>query len=291
MAKKALGKGLGAIISTSSQPVEDMERGISESLDRVVELSIREIKPNPHQPRLHFDESEIHGLAESIQQVGLIQPIIVRKDEDSYYIIAGERRWRACKKAGIDMIKAIIMEAGEEMNLSLALIENLQRADLDPIEEARAYKMLSSRFKLKQAEIAERVGKDRASVSNMVRLLNLPEHMQEALSNGEMSTGHAKLLLSLSGQRQEQIFNEILSEGLSVRALEKKIEENSESSGKGGAAGKQKKDPHVRKMEEMLISLLGTKVEIRHQGTKGRIEIHYYSLDDFDRITGLLKDE
>ncbi len=291
MAKKALGKGLGAIISTSSQPVEDLERGFAENTDRVSELDIRHIMPNPHQPRLHFDESEIQGLAESIKQVGLIQPIIVRQDQNNYYIIAGERRWRACKKAGLQKIKAIIMEAGEEMNLSLALIENLQRTDLDPIEEAKAYKMLSSRFKLKQAEIAERVGKDRASVSNVIRLLNLPEHMQEALSAGSISSGHAKLLLSLSGQRQEQLFNEVLSEGLSVRALEKKIEDFGDNTGEESSSKTQRKDPHIRKMEEMLISLLGTKVEIRHQGSKGRIEIHYYSLDDFDRITGLLKEE
>ena len=167
MTKKALGKGLGAIISASPTPADDMEKVvIGESRNNVIELSLDRIIPNPDQPRTYFDENEIHGLAESIKSVGLIQPIIVREKEGLYVIVAGERRYRACKYNEMKNIKAIIIEADDEQNLTMALIENIQRESLNPIEEAKAFKVLINRFKLKQQDLAKKVGKDRTTITN-----------------------------------------------------------------------------------------------------------------------------
>lgn len=293
MAKKVLGKGLGAIISSSPTPVDSMEFAVSEAKDRIVELDIEAIRPNPDQPRTRFNEEEIEGLAESIRSVGLIQPIVVRREGEAYYVVAGERRLRASKSAGLQKIKSIVIRANEEENLTLALIENIQRTDLDPIEEAKAYRLLINRFRLKQHDVAQRVGKDRATVANLMRLLSLPEQMQRAVSERRISVGHAKVLLGLPPERQNELFNEILDKGHSVRALEKILESDSGEDGKPRKGTAKKSAPrdaaHIRKMEEMLVSLLGTKVEIRHSGGKGRIEISYYSLDDFDRIIDILK--
>ena len=293
MAKKVLGKGLGAIISSSPTPVDSMEMAVGEVRERIVELDLGSIRPNPDQPRSHFNEEEIEGLAESIRNVGLIQPIVVRREGEGYYVVAGERRLRASKLAGLQKIKSIVIRASEEENLTLALIENIQRTDLDPIEEAKAYRLLISRFRLKQHDVAQRVGKDRATVANLLRLLTLPEQMQRALSEGRISVGHAKVLLALSPERQSELFNEILDKGYSVRMLERLAgSDGAAATGtKKGAAKKAgpRDAAHIRKMEEMLVSLLGTKVEIRHSEGKGRIEISYYSLDDFDRIIDILK--
>ncbi|HEY1404978.1 MAG TPA: ParB/RepB/Spo0J family partition protein [Spirochaetota bacterium] len=288
--KRVLGKGLSAIIASSPQPVEEIEKVIVDDKDRIIEIELSQISPNPDQPRLFFDETEIEGLSESIKAVGLIQPIIVRKDNDRFFIVAGERRFRATKLAGFTKIRAIVVSASEEENFSMALIENVQRQNLDPIEESKAYRMLINRFKLKQNDVAQRVGKGRESIANSLRLLNLPDQMQEALSAGKLSVGHAKVLLSIeSPDDQMAYFDQIQERGLSVRALESIIsEEKSTSSGakKNGKNGKSlsAKEAHIRKMEDKLRQLMGTKVEIRHSGTKGRIEISYYSLEDFERI-------
>jgi len=288
MAKKVLGKGLGAIITTSPTPASDFEKVLLQDKERIVDIPVVSIMPNPEQPRVHFDQAEIAGLAQSIQHVGLLQPIIVRKQGDEYFIVAGERRWRACKLLGMPTIKAIVMNTSEEQNLTLALIENIQRTNLDPIEEAKAYKILSTRFKLKQSEISDRVGKDRATVANIIRLLNLPEHMQEALQDGKINVGHAKLLLSVSMEEQEALYEKIINQGLSVRDVERAIAEVPKSSIK---KKKKAKDAHLRKLEEELIAFLGTRVAIHHSVGKGRIEISFYSLEDFDRIVSIIKGE
>jgi ParB family transcriptional regulator, chromosome partitioning protein len=292
MAKKVLGKGLGAIISTSPTPVEDMEMAVSESRDRIVELDAEAVQPNPDQPRSNFDEEEINGLAESIRSMGLIQPILVRREGDRYFVIAGERRLRASKIAGLKKVKAIVIKTTEEDNLTLALIENIQRTNLNPIEEAKAYRVLINRFKLRQQDVAQKVGRDRATIANLMRLLTLPETIQHAIIAGTVSVGHAKVLLSFPPDRINRAYAEIVDRGLSVRALEMMADaENPEAAEvkKKGRRQSQKKDPHIAKMEDMLVSRLGTKVEIRHAGKRGRIEISYYSLDDFDRIIELLK--
>ncbi|MCU0848357.1 MAG: ParB/RepB/Spo0J family partition protein [Spirochaetes bacterium] len=286
MTKKVLGKGLGAIITASPTPVQDFEKGVSEDAGRIVEIEAESILPNPDQPRTHFDPHGIEGLAESIRAAGLIQPIIVRKAGSAYTVVAGERRLRATKLAGLKKIRAIVIEADEVQNLTLALIENIQRSDLDPIEEAEAYRVLISRFSLKQQDIASRVGKERATITNSLRLLNLPEPIKRSLSSGEISVGHAKVLLSVEEDRQMDLYRAAKDRGLSVRALEALISETKKSPKKDR---KKNKDAHIRKMEEKLISKLGTKVEIKHSGGKGRIEISYYSLDDFERIIDLIK--
>ena len=287
MAKKVLGKGLSAIISTSSAPVEALEKGIEQSAEKIVDLDIGSVQPNPDQPRTRFDEPEIKGLAASIEAVGLLQPIIVRRTDQGFCVVAGERRLRASKLAGMKKIRSIIIEADEVKNLTMALIENIQRTDLNPIEEAEAYRVLVNRFNLRQQDIAARVGKDRATVANCLRLLQLPPEIQEALAAGEISAGHAKVLLSVEGARQISLYREIVKKALSVRALEQVMQEDGGK--KKTAKKKPAKEAHLRRMEEELVSVLGTKVEIRHSAGKGKIEISYYSLDDFDRIVDIIK--
>ncbi len=294
MTKKALGKGLGAIISMSPASVEDIENNVVNNKDRVRDLDMAKIIPNPDQPRSYFDENEITGLAESINAVGIIQPIIVREKDGLFIIIAGERRYRACKLNEMKKIKGIIIEADEEQNFSMALIENIQRENLNAIEEAKAYKLMINRFKMKQQDVAKRVGKDRTTVTNTLRLLNLPEEVQEGIIDKRISAGHAKVLLSLEDpEKQLRLFNDIVEKGLSVRSLEQIISPEKNENGTSGKIGEQKavhkKSPQIKKMEEDLITKLGTKVEIRHSGSKGRIEISYYSLDDFERIMEKIK--
>ncbi len=293
MSKKKLGKGLGAIISTSSAPVEEMEKAVTTDSSRVVNLEMSKIIPNPDQPRTDFQEEEIRGLAESINSVGLIQPIIVRKKDSAYVIVAGERRYRATKLNGSKKIKAIVIEADEELNFTLALIENIQRENLNPIEEARAYKVLISNFKLKQAEVAKKVGKERATITNAIRLLNLPEMIQQALVEKKISSGHAKALLSVQENAMRiKLFEEVVAKGLSVRALEGIVKTLNSKESETTESSKEKqsgKSPQIKKMEDELISKLGTKVEIRHSAGKGKIEISYYSLEDFERIIEKIK--
>jgi len=287
MAKKALGKGLEAIISKSTTPVADFEEQVIAHGDRIVHIDTNAIKPNPDQPRTHFDENEIKGLAESIRSVGMLQPIIVRRAGSDYFVVAGERRLRASKRAGVPKIRAIVIQASEEENITLALVENIQRANLDPIEEAKVYRVLSERFSLTQNDIAGRVGKDRATIANLLRLLALPSEIQASISAGELSVGHAKVLLGTSGAQQKTLFREIIDNGLSVRALESRLA-GSAGTKKPSPAKPKSKNPQIRKMEELLVSRLGTKVEIKHAGPHGTIEISYYSLDDFDRIVELI---
>jgi len=284
--KRVLGKGLSAIITESAKPVEELEAGMAGDASRIVEIDVARIKPNPDQPRTHFSEEEIAGLSESIKSVGLLQPIIVRKVSEDYFVVAGERRLRASKLAGLKRIRAIIMETTEEENITYALIENIQRTNLDPIEEAKAYRVLINRFKLKQQEVAQKVGKDRTTIANLMRLLALPDIVQAGISEGRISAGHAKAILAVPEHRQMAVYDETVKKGLSVRALEKIAESFSDE--KPGQKTRAK-NPHIKKMEEMLVSIFGTKVEIKHSGSRGKIEINYYSLDDFERILEILK--
>ena len=295
MTKKALGKGLGAIISTSPASVEDIENSVINDKNRIRDLDISKIIPNPDQPRTFFDENEIAGLAESISAVGIIQPIIVREKDGLFIIVAGERRYRACKLNEMKKIKGIVIEADDEQNFSMALIENIQRENLNPIEEAKAYKLMIHRFKLKQQDVAKKVGKDRTTITNTLRLLNLPEEVQEGIIDKRISAGHAKVLLSLEDpDKQLRLFNDVIEKGLSVRSLEAIIDPVKDTNNSGNNKNSEQKavtakSPQIKKMEEDLITKLGTKVEIRHSGSKGRIEISYYSLDDFERIMEKIK--
>ncbi len=293
MTKKALGKGLGAIISTSPTPAAELENIVVEDKNRIREIELARILPNPDQPRTVFDENEILGLAESIKAVGLIQPIIVRENSGQFIIVAGERRYRACRLNEMKKIKAIVIEADEEQNFTMALIENIQRQDLNPIEEAKAYRLLIDRFKLKQQDLAKKVGKERTTITNSLRLLNLPEDIQLGLVERKITSGHAKVLLSIDDQdRIIKVYNDVVEKGISVRALESMLngtKEENASGGNGSQRAVQQKSSQIKKMEEDLISKLGTKVEIKHSNGKGRIEISYYSLDDFERIVEKIK--
>jgi ParB family chromosome partitioning protein len=291
--KKKLGKGLSAIISTHSMPVNPLEKHIVDDSARIIDLSLDKITANPEQPRTRFNDVTLRGLAESIESVGLIEPIIVRKTDKGYLVVAGERRLRAVKLLKHSTIKAIVIEADEEKNYTMALIENIQRENLNPIEEAKAYKTLIEKFNLKQADVAKLVGKERATITNSLRLLNLSDDIQSDISDGLISLSHAKVLLSAPEEKHKELHRLILQEDLSVRALESilkgesQIQTNSKESASGKTISKKDKDAHIKKVEEELRRVLGTKIEIKHSGNKGKIEISYYSLDDFERIVDM----
>ena len=278
MTRKALGKGLSALLGDAKPPEE-----------RLVELDIDLIDPNNHQPRTRFSEEKLQELAASIKTNGIVQPIVVRRRGLRYQLIAGERRWRAAQLAGLSKIPAIIRDVADSQLLELSLIENIQREDLNPIEEAHAYHRLIDGLKLTQEEIAQRVGRDRSSVTNYLRLLKLPQEIQKLVEDEKLSMGHARALLALpSPQMQKQVASEILSRSLSVRETERMIQRLLTTGGKRKTASVQVDDPNTRTAEEKLCRWLGTKVRIIPNARGGRIEIEYYSDSDLDRIFNLI---
>jgi ParB family chromosome partitioning protein len=287
--KNALGKGLNVLIpETSNQPIK-RRRNHNTGNQYNFTVNINEIEPNRNQPRKHFDEQALKELADSIKQYGIIQPLVVQKKEEYYEIIAGERRWRAAKLAGIKEIPVIVKNYSENEILEIALIENIQRENLNPIEEARAYQALLEEFSLKQDEIAEKVSKSRSAITNSLRLLKLNEKVQEMVVNGELSMGHARALLAIKDQEvQIQTAKRIVEEGLSVRNIEKIVKELSNKK------EKKKEDDRYKYLykdaEENLKQILGNKVSIKNKkNNKGKIEIEYYSQDDLERIIDLLQ--
>ncbi|AIS53587.1 stage 0 sporulation protein J [Thermoanaerobacter kivui] len=275
--KKGLGRGLQALIPEYQ----------TEDLQGVETIKISDIQPNQYQPRKHFNEETLKELADSIKEHGVIQPIIVRKINSSYQIVAGERRWRAAKIAGLSEIPAIIKDFDDRQVMEIALIENLQREDLDPIDEAKAYKSLMEQFNLTQEEISKRVGKSRSAIANSIRLLNLDERVQNMLSKGDITIGHAKVILSLTNKNlQYEVANKIVLEGLNVRDTEKLIKNLSETNRKVSKRNERKStNVHLKEIEENLCSLLGTKVKISHKSkNKGIIQIEYYGEEDLTRI-------
>ena len=274
--KVALGKGLKALLPETDE-------------DKVQELPLDAIIPNPEQPRKDFDEAGLRELAESIKQKGLLQPILVRKDPSGgYIIVAGERRWRASKMAGLERIPAMVMDVTREESLEVALIENIQRDDLGPLEMAEAFKRLIEEFDYTQEALASRIGKDRATVANYLRLLNLPPDVKDALRRGAITMGHAKAILSLPTKAlQVQATKEVLKKGLSVRQTEALCRSLQGEAKKPKGQGKGK-DPNIIALEDKLRQSLGTKVTLKHRGQKGRIEIEYYSLDELDRLIEIL---
>ena len=263
-------------------------------------VSLERLRANPGQPRRRFDEAELGELAASIKNHGIIQPIIVDEDEGRYVIVAGERRSRAAALAGLTEVPVIVRRYSDQKRLEVALIENIHRSDLNPIEEAAAFRQLMETGGLSQDEAAERVGKSRSAVANALRLLKLPAKMREALEEGSLTAGHARAILSLSGAAQERLFGEINAKGLSVREAEKRAADiaaalTAESgraaggaAGNAGTVGVAKREPELKTMEERFIEKLGTKVAIHGTLKKGRIEIDYYSMEDLDRLYGLL---
>lgn len=283
--RPALGKGLSALIPDAPEPPRSSP----------VELDIDRLTPNTYQPRGQFDDGRLDELAKSIASNGVIQPIVVRKVGDQFHIIAGERRWRAAQKAGLKRVPVVVKDVpsgGEQSVLEMALIENIQRENLNPIDEALAYRRLSDEFKLTQEQIATSVGKDRATVANFIRLLRLPEEVRADVASGSLSMGHARALLALTNEAdQRRIAREVVSRNLSVRETESMVRKATEEKGPSRAGAEAPKaDVHTRAAEDRLRLRFGTKVRIVRSGRKGRIEIDFGNEDElirlFEQLTG-----
>jgi len=275
MAKKfGLGRGLDKLI-----PEDDENIGI---------LDINKIKPNKKQPRKYFDEDKIAMLAESIKEHGMIQPIIVQKEDEDYSIVAGERRWRAAKKANLKEVPVIIMDIAESAVLEISLIENIQRQDLNPIEEANAYKRLIDDFKLTQEELSKKIGKSRTSISNTMRLTNLDDRVQEFLVEEILSEGHGRAILAIENKDdQYKLAQKVVDENLNVRETESLASNFYKVK---PVARKLRLDPYYKDVEKRLAKSIGTKVSLKPKArNKGKIEIEYYSMDDLNRILEHLK--
>ncbi len=276
MQKQALGKGLGALIPDLSALDDKEKRALG-----ITEIELDRIVPNEYQPRKTFDDEKLHELASSIREQGVIQPVIVHRAGSGYALIAGERRWRASRLAGLKTIPALVKEATKRELLEMALIENIQREDLNPLESAEAYKRLQDEFKLTQEDLAKRVGKERSTVTNFLRLLNLPKELRHDIAAGNLSMGHAKALLSLERVRDQlQAAALIVKKGLSVREAEMLA-----SRLKNPPKEKKARMGHeLKAVEEKLKKALGTKVSIATKAKGGRIVIDYYSNEELDRI-------
>lgn len=298
--RTALGRGLSALVSTKpvaidgSAALKIAPSEIPSNSEQVYKISLDLITPNPNQPRTHFAQEDINELADSIRIQGVIQPVLLRKTAlDKYEIVAGERRYRAAKQAGLKEIPAIVKELTDKETLELAIIENVQRADLNPVEEAKAYERLQTEFNLTQAEVAERVGKERATVANLLRLLKLNPEVLSLLEDGKLSTGHAKVLLSVKDpSAQLNLAKKVISDSLSVREIEGLVARVEVLDGgksrpgtlEGFPSAKEPKS-HFPEIEDRLRGVLGTKVSIKHgEKGSGKILIEYYSEPELDRL-------
>jgi ParB family chromosome partitioning protein len=293
--RSRLGRGLSALLPEEEAPaVKPAVSGKDRRAGAELLIPLDRLRANPGQPRKHFDDAELAELAASIREHGVIQPVIVDEEDGGYIIIAGERRTRAARLAGLGEIPVVVRRYSDRQRLEIALVENIHRADLNPVEEAVAYRELMERSGLSQDEAAARVGKNRSTVANALRLLKLPGNMRDALEEGALSAGHARAILSVTGAAaQEKLFAEISAKNLSVRQAEDRAAELSgrgKKTGKTPAAGTVKRDPELKAMEDRFIQKLGTKVAINGTLKKGRVEIDYYSMDDLDRLCRLLGD-
>lgn len=277
--RPGLGRGLDALIPPSeSQPTSG-----------IVNIPIQNIIPNPRQPRSHIDKDELLELAASIREHGVIQPVIVSYDDavSQYILIAGERRWLAAREAGLETVPAIVREVNEQQRIELALIENVQRSDLSPLETAEAYRQLNEEFGLSHEQIADQVGKSRASVTNTLRLLKLPMDVKQALAENKISEGHARALLSLSTpQAQSAVLQSILSKNLNVRQTELLVRKLMGE--KPRSATKHQRSPEVAEIEDRLRSHLGTKVKVNQYRKGGTVVIHYFSSEELEAILAIL---
>ena len=293
--KKGLGKGLDSLIPEKSnkplakEPAE--EKRESESGSGIQMMKINMVEPNRDQPRKKFDEDAILELADSIKQFGVLQPLLVRKNKDYYEIIAGERRWRAAKQAGVKEVPVIVKEYTEQEIVEIGLIENIQRENLNPIEEALAYKRLLTEFNLKQEEVAERVSKSRTAVTNSMRLLKLADEVQQMIIDEKITTGHARALITIEDtEKQIEIAKKVVDEKLSVRDIEKLVKDLNKPKKEKKAAKQIKNEFIYQDIEEKLKQSFGTKVSVTaKEDGSGKIEIDFYSSDDLDRILDLLK--
>lgn len=287
--KRALGKGLSALLPNRPEAAAATE---SEPGSGLLHLSIEQIEPNPLQPRAVFQADRLNELAQSIRENGIIQPLVVRKAGDRFQLIAGERRWRAARLAGLDKVPVVVQEFAEDRLMEVALVENIQREDLNPIEVAQAFERLNKQFKLSHEQIAQRTGKDRTTVTNLLRLLKLPGDIQILLAEHRLSTGHARALLGLEDpEAQIEVAGRITSEGLSVRQVERLAQRMNEPR-EAKPAEEAVVDPNVRAAIQELERKLGTRVRIVPKSEqRGRIEIEYYSIDDLTRIYEMIVGE
>jgi ParB family chromosome partitioning protein len=299
-AKSRLGRGLSSLISVSELPVEaeisgSVETAVPPSADpegqsalhgSPSEINVASITPNPHQPRKQINEQSIAELAATLKSTGLIQPIVVRRDGEGYQLIAGERRWRAAKLAGLTTIPAIIRDIDAFTQAQMALVENIQREDLNPIDRAHAYRTVIQQLGLTQSELASRMGEDRSSVANFIRLLDLAEPVKLMVQDGRLSLGHAKLLAGVEEvATQERLANLVLNQGLSVRNLERLLQQELAVEAPA-ARNSANSSPHLQDLEKNLARQLGMRVQIRAGVKKGRgkLIVHYSSLDQFDGL-------
>ena len=283
--RPALGKGLSALIP-DAPPAPPRTAPVEADIDRLA--------PNDFQPRGTLDEARLQELAQSIRANGLIQPIVVRKAGDRFQIIAGERRWRAAKIAGLLRVPIVVRDVapGEKSQLELALVENIQREDLNPIDEALAYKRLADQFQLTQEQIAAAVGKDRATIANHLRLLRLPDEVRTEVASGRLSMGHARALLALPGEADVlRVARDVVARNLSVRETEAMVRKIAEGEEPRKSAAPPPADVHTRAAEDRLRLLLGTRVRIVRKGTRGRIEIDFGSEDELIRIYEQITDQ
>ena len=282
MARQALGKGLKALINTDEYTGQDVQ-----------EVDLAEIIPNPYQPRREFDREKLEELAQSIKEHGVIQPLIIRREEDGQYVlIAGERRFRASQLAGLVRVPVIVRDLDENQMIQWALVENIQREDLNPIEEALAYQRLATEFAMTQEEIAQVVGKSRPAIANTLRLLTLPQEIQDAVSRGTISMGHARCLVGLAEGAQRQILQKIITQGWNVRQTEEacdNLKQVQTPAEKKGQAKTRVANPYLQAAEDDLRRILGTKVSIDYQKSgKGKIEIAFFSEDELNRLLDLI---
>ncbi|HWV39344.1 MAG TPA: ParB/RepB/Spo0J family partition protein [Vulgatibacter sp.] len=282
-----LGRGFSALLPNAAAPAPASEPGRRDG--GVLTIAIEEIAPDKAQPRRNFDDERIEELAASIRAKGVIQPILVRRDGSQYRIIAGERRWRAAQRAGLKFVPALVKEVTERQAFEIALIENIQREDLNAVEEAEAYRRLIDEYGLTQEACAERVGKDRSSIANSLRLLKLPSEIKEALEEGMLNMGHARALLGLGDEAQmKRAAGEVVARRLSVRQTEqlvRKQKEGGKTARRAGADDGRRASAEIRSIEERLQRALGTKVRLIDSGKgKGRLEIDFFSYEELDRL-------
>ncbi len=284
MPRKALGRGLEALIPDRTGSSE--EAATIPVAGGETSIRLKDITTNPYQPRGRFDPEAMKEMVQSVREMGLVQPILVRPQGDKYQIVAGERRFKAAKEVGLKYIPAVIREVDDREMLEIALIENLQREDLSAVDEAEAYRVLSEQFGMTQAEIAERVGKNRSTVANTMRLLRLPEKVRQSVSRGTLSMGHARALLGLDSlDHQVRLAQEIETRNLSVREVEKRVQ---------NLVGEKRtstrpRNPEIVDLEERMQRWLGTRVRISERKGRGRVVVEFYSNEDLDRIIDLLR--
>ena len=286
MSKKfVLGRGLSALIP------EEISEDKENDKQHIFKISLNEIKPNPNQPRKKFDCDKIKELSESISQYGIIQPLVLKKDYNSYTIIAGERRWRAAKELGLKEVPAIIKELTDKEELEISLIENIQRENLNSIEEAKAYERLIKEFSLTQEQLSQRLGKSRTAITNTLRLLKLERIIQDLIIENKLSEGHARALLSLNRKENQLILaKKIIDKGFSVRDVEKSVKKLNQQDNRNEVKKEiSLSNIYYKEIENRLQEYLGTKVIINNKKKQGKIEIEYYSEDDLQRILDIIK--